>query len=105
MNDPVRVDLFRRLSLANLESWRNDPSRLLMKAAQAMNEAVRSSEFLTGYRSLHLFVDDWTDELVLTVQVTEHSGTRLRSPREVRMEFKVSELVADMVTVRDVMDS
>jgi hypothetical protein len=108
MTDPVWAYLFRRLSLANLAPMVHEPQLLLMAATNAMNEAIRSSDSLTGWRSLRLSLDEdpqFPGVLVLSVSVTEHSGTRLSSPREVWMVFDVESLSAEMATVRDVMET
>jgi hypothetical protein len=103
MSDPIWTDLYRTLASSELESLTNDPEALLKKANEVMDSVTRSPGPIQGYRSLRMGIED--DELILSVQVTEHSGSRLSSPREVKMVFAVGDLSSEMLTVRDVMDS
>jgi hypothetical protein len=102
--DPTWIDLYRRLASAELESLIHDPEAFLKKAGEIMDSVTRGPGPIQSWRSMRMKLDG-DDDLILSVQVTEHSGNRLNSPREVRMVFTVGDLSSEMLTVRDVMDS
>ena len=103
MNNPVWNAVYRLLSRAGLDSLKNDPESLLKEAGKVMDEAVVQIDPIQSWRAPRIKLE--SGELALFVAVTEHSGNRLNSPRDVTLIYRVGDLSLEMLTVWEVMES